>query len=318
MNLPRHIALAALVPFAGCAPSPEPSPAPPLPEPAPIAASAPEGMALIPGGAYRMGSDAGHVHEQPVHEAIVDPFYLDIHEVTNGQFAAFVAATGHVTEAEKWGWSLVFTQDDREVERVPEAPWWVKVDKADWRHPNGPESSIEGKDDLPVIQVSWNDAQAYCAWAGKRLPTEAEWEFAARGGLAGTDFPWTGEFAPDGIYRANTWNGTFPDEDSGADGHRAVAPVMSYPPNAYGLFDMAGNVWEWCSDWYASGYYAQSPAQNPAGPASGVERIQRGGSWMCSDNYCKGYRVFHRSHCAPDTGLTNAGFRCAQSVVAPR
>lgn len=277
--------------------------------------SAPEGMVLLPGGEFLMGDEEGFPHEAPVHKVVLDPFYLDEHEVTNDQFAEFVEETGYVTEAEKWGWSLVFEPSMEGGPRVPGAAWWLKVDGADWRHPTGPGSSIEGKGDYPVVQVSWNDAVAYAKWAGKRLPTEAEWEYAARGGLSGKEYPWGDRFEPKGKPMMNTWNGFFPRHDDGSDGYKSLAPVKQYPPNEFGLYDMSGNVWEWCADWYHPEYYRFSPEKNPQGPPQGQEKILRGGSWMCADNYCMGYRVAHRNKSAADSGLTNTGFRCAKSIA---
>lgn len=275
----------------------------------------PPGMALIPGGTFLMGSETGLPHESPLHEVVVAAFYLDTHEVTNDEFAEYVEATGYVSEAERWGWSIGFVPDAETDVRVPGAEWWVKVEGADWRHPLGPDSSIEGKGDYPVVQVSWNDAVAYCEWAGKRLPTEAEWEFAARGGLAQKNYPWGNLVAPDGRPMANTWNGIFPVSDSGEDGYASLSPVGSYPPNGYGLYDAGGNVWEWCEDWYRGDYYFRSPRENPRGPSQGLEKVMRGGSWLCAPNYCLGYRVSHRSHSGIDTGLNHVGFRCAKTVT---
>ena len=273
---------------------------------------------LIPGGRYLMGADDGMPHETPVHEVVVEAFHMDTHEVTNDDFATFVEATGFVTEAEEWGWSLGFVPDSETTERVQGAEWWVKVDGATWRHPLGPESNINGKGDLPVVQVSWNDAVAYCAWAGKRLPTEAEWEFAARGGTSQEEFPWGTTFELNGAAMANTWNGIFPVSDSGADGYASLSPVGTYPATAYGLFDIGGNVWEWCSDWFEGAYYARSPSNNPQGPERGIEKVLRGGSFLCAPNYCKGYRVSHRNHSGIDTGLNHVGFRCVKSVTDVR
>jgi len=281
------------------------------------AAEVPEGMVLIPGGTFLMGSRTGLSREAPVHEVVVNAFYLDTHEVTNDEFAEFVEATDFVSEAEEWGWSLGFVPDAETVEHIPGAEWWVKVDKADWRHPLGPGSSIEGQGDYPVVQVSWNDAVAYSKWARKRLPTEAEWEFAARGGRSDAIYPWGNELELDGRMMANTWNGIFPISDSGADGYASLSPVGSYPSNGYGLYDVAGNVWEWCEDWFQGDYYRQSPRENPRGPSRGLEKVIRGGSWLCAPNYCHGYRVSHRNHSGIDTGLNHVGFRCAQAI-APR
>jgi formylglycine-generating enzyme required for sulfatase activity len=278
----------------------------------------PEGMVLIPGGRFQMGSMQGARDEQPVHEVEISSFYLDVHEVTNAQFEAFVKATGYVTEAEQWGWSLVFAPDSDSEERVLGAEWWVKVEGATWRHPEGPASSIAGKDREPVVQVSWNDAVAYCKWAGKRLPTEAEWEYAARGGLTGREYPWGDELPLEGKRKMNIWDGVFPVKNTAEDGYAALAPIGAFPPNAFGLYDMAGNVWEWCADWYAPDYYAQSPPRDPQGPTSGTARVMRGGSWLCSASYCSGYRVAHRNSATPDSGLTNTGFRCAKDVEEER
>ena len=275
---------------------------------------APDGMVLVPGGSFLMGGEDGQPHEMPVHEVRVDPFYMDEREVTNAQFAEFVSATGYVTEAERWGWSLVFLPHIEGGERVAGAEWWLRVDGAGWRHPQGPDSSIEGKDDYPVVQVSWNDAQAYCEWAGKRLPTEAEWEYAARGGLKQRSFAWGDRFLPEGKAMANTWQGNFPSRNSGEDGHVSLASIGFYPPNAFGLYDIAGNVWEWCADWYSPMYYRESRNDNPQGPASAAEKVLRGGSWLCASSYCEGYRVAHRNKSAPDTGLTTVGFRCVRTV----
>lgn len=293
------------------------SEAPAIPESARAGKAAPstEGMVLVRGGKFIMGDDEGFSHESPAHEVVVSDFYMDAHEVTNAEFARFVEATGYQTDAERWGWSVAYEPGIEGDVRAPQAQWWVKKDGADWRHPTGPGSSIEGKDDHPVVQVSWNDAQAYCEWAGKRLPTEAEWEYAASGGGQGEgDYPWGEEFSPGGKFMANTWQGFFPTEDSGADGHLGLSPVGSFPPNPLGIYDIAGNVWEWCGDWYDPRYYAASPAENPQGPASGEEKVMRGGSWMCSDNYCMGYRVSHRNKATPDSGLNNTGFRCVLSA----
>lgn len=279
-----------------------------------LAADAPPGMVLIEGGSFLMGNGKGFPHEGPVHEVVVDSFYMDTHEVTNAEFAEFVEATGYVTEAEEWGWSIVFAPEVEGGVRVPGAEWWMKMDGADWRHPSGPGSSIDGKEKYPVVQVSWNDAAAYAKWAGKRLPTEAEWEYAARGGLKRKEYPWGDEFEVDGKLMTNIWTGRFPVYNDRKDGYAGLAPVGQFEPNGYGLYDMAGNVWEWCADWYDPRYYGSSPKENPEGPERGVERIQRGGSWLCADSYCLGYRVSHRNKSTPDSGTTNTGFRCVKEL----
>jgi formylglycine-generating enzyme required for sulfatase activity len=259
-----------------------------------------DGMVHIEGGTFLMGSRGGPAYEGPVHEVEVDAFWMDRHEVTVAEFARFVAATGHTTDAEAFGWSGVFDV---------KTGAWEKVDGADWRHPEGPGSGAA--DDEPVCQVSWRDAAAYARWAGKRLPTEAEWEFAARGGLSGKTYAWGDDLRPGGRPVANWWQGVFPGRDTGEDTFRGRAPVGSFPPNGYGLSDVAGNVWEWCADWYADDYYHTSPRKNPKGPEAGTERALRGGSWMCAENFCSNYRVAARSHATPDSGLNNLGFRCA-------
>lgn len=258
-------------------------------------------MAFIRGGTFRMGTNDGFPYEGPAHAVTVKSFWMDRHEVTVAEFARFVKATGYRTEAERFGWSGVFDLKEG---------IWKRVDGADWRHPEGPGSTA--KPNEPVTQVSWNDAAAYARWAKKRLPTEAEWERAARGGLADKTYPWGNDLCPNKRHRANLWQGEFPYHNTGADGYVRRAPVGNFPPNGYGLYDMAGNVWEWCADWYDERYYAGSPKADPPGPARGEERVLRGGSWMCSENYCQGYRVAARSKAAPDTALNNLGFRCVQ------
>ena len=260
-------------------------------------------MALIPAGTFLMGSRDKAPDEAPVHEVALAAFWMDRHEVTVAEFAAFVAATGYRTEAERFGWSGVFDAARGE---------WTRADGADWRRPEGPGTSAPP--DEPVTQVSWNDATAFARWAGKRLPTEAEWEYAARGGLAGRTYAWGDELRPGGKVMANWWQGVFPFHDTGEDGYRGRAPVGRFPPNGYGLYDVIGNVWEWCADWYEAAYYRRSPGRAPRGPEAGRERVMRGGSWMCSENFCSNYRVASRSHATPDSGLDNVGFRCARDA----
>ena len=261
------------------------------------------GMVFVEGGTFRMGAGDEMPDEAPAHEVAVAPFWIDAREVTVEEFSEFVTATGYRTDAERFGWSGVF---DRE------SGGWTAVEGADWRHPEGPGS--RAAPDEPVCQVSWRDAAGYARWAGKRLPTEAEWEYAARGGLAGRRYAWGDELRPGGRPVANWWQGSFPAHDSGEDGFRGRAPAGSFRPNGYGLHDVGGNVWEWCADWYAADYYAASPRENPRGPGAGSERVLRGGSWMCSENFCSNYRVAARSHATPDTGLDNLGFRCARDA----
>ena len=260
------------------------------------------GMRLVEGGEFMMGTDDGLPHEGPSHPVEVDSFYLDVHEVTNARFAEFADATGHVTESERLGWSGVFDPGQAD---------WTLGAGADWRHPNGPGYSHEMKRDYPVVHVSWDDAASYCRWRGARLPTEAEFEYASRGGRQGSTQPWGEELTPGGVHQANLWQGEFPVEDQALDGYSGLAPVGQFPPNGFGLYDMTGNVWEWVQDWYAPDYYANSPGKNPRGPETGTQKVHRGGSWLCSENYCQGYRVAARMSTPPDSGLNNLGFRCA-------
>ena len=260
-----------------------------------------EGMVHIPAGEFIMGTDDGFPYEGPTHPVRLDSFWMDETEVTNEQFAKFVEETSYLTTAEQIGDAGVFS---------PEQERWTLVKAADWRHPEGRTSSMDQRLDQPVVHVSWSDAVAYCTWAGKRLPTEAEFEYAARGGKEGTIYPWGDEFTPGGKHQANTWQGEFPRQEHAADGFPGVAPVKSYQPNGYGLYDIAGNVWEWVNDWYDPNYYRGSPVRNPPGPLEGREKVQRGGSWLCSSNYCMGYRVASRMMTEPDSGLNNLGFRC--------
>ena len=258
-------------------------------------------MVLIKGGEFLMGTDDGMPFEAPVHKVTIRSFWMDTHEVTVEEFARFVAATSYKTEAETFGWSTAFDVNDGR---------WKKTNGASWRHPDGPTSNAVATE--PVCQISWNDAAAYAKWAGKRLPTEAEWEFAARGGLTQNEYSWGNELRPNGTLMANWWQGSFPNQDTREDGFAGRAPVKSFAANGYGLHDMIGNVWEWCADWYAEDGYEQSSGDNPKGPKDGSERVMRGGSWMCAENFCSNYRVAARSHATPDSGLNNLGFRCVR------
>lgn len=263
-----------------------------------------DGMVMLPGGTFSMGTVDGMPFERPVHDVSVKSFWVDEHEVTVGQFAGFVEATKYRTDAEKFGWSVVFDVKTGE---------WERVNGANWRYPES--GKTEASADEPVVQVSWADASNYAKWAGKRLPTEAEWEFAARGGLVGKRYSWGDELRPGGKPVANWWQGVFPEKNTGEDGFLGRAKVKSFPPNGYGLYETGGNVWEWCSDWYAEDYYTDKPAIDPKGPNDGVERSIRGGSWMCAENFCTNYRVAARSHSTPDTGMNNLGFRCVRDIA---
>lgn len=298
-----------------------------------VRTGATEGMRLLPGGEFLMGTDGNYGFaadgEGPAHPVRLEPFHIDATCVTNGQFNAFVNATGYKTQAEKFGWSFVFQghltpqQQAAAVRlRVAGSEWWCRVDGATWRHPEGPGSNIKQRWAHPVVHVSWHDALAYAAWAGKRLPTEAEWEFAARGGLVQQRFPWGGELEPGGKHRMNVWQGEFPAHNTCADGHYGPAPAKNYKANGYGLYQMTGNVWEWCWDWFDAGYYRTSPRENPTGPATGADstgsplarRVMRGGSYLCHASYCNRYRTDARSSNTPDSSTTNLGFRCVRDV----
>jgi formylglycine-generating enzyme required for sulfatase activity len=293
-------------------------------------------MVWVPGGVFFMGSSQFD-DAQPVHKVQVDGFWMDRTEVTNAQFARFVEATGYLTIAEKTPdksqfpdaapedlkpFSIVFTPPDQQVDpsTCSHTLWWKAVKGASWRHPEGPASDLKGRENHPVVHVSYVDAQAYAAWAGKRLPTEAEWEFAARGGLDGKKFCWGDELAPGGKYMANTWQGQFPNQNSLLDGFAGTAPVGSFPANAFGLVDMAGNVWEWCADWYHPAYYKFSPNTNPKGPRASFDplepgvpkRVQRGGSYLCCDNYCMRYLPGARGKGEPESSANHIGFRCVR------
>lgn len=325
--------------------------APTLPNTQPPPQSAPRGMVWIPGGEFSMGAadppDMDVVGMQattdsrPIHRVYVDGFFMDKTDVTNTQFAEFVKATGYVTIAERtptqaefpgappenlYAGGVVFSPPNHPVQLNDHFQWWSYVKGANWRHPTGPNSSIKGKEVYPVVQVAYADAQAYARWAHKRLPTEAEWEFAARGGLAGKPYVWGEKFKPDGKWMTNTFQGHFPDEDSGADGYKGIAPVGKFAPNGYGLYDMAGNVWQWTSDWYRPDYYAQlakagGVARNPKGPETPFDpaepaekkKVHRGGSFLCTDQYCSRYMVGTRGKGEVSTGTNHLGFRCVSN-----
>ena len=312
----------------------------------------PEGMVWIPGERFMMGAEGPLAleDESPVHEVSVSGFWLDAHEVTNGEFSRFVEETGYVTTAERVptpeelaaqlppGTELPPTSELRACSLVFSPPqsgqrvrgfldWWSVSEGASWRHPEGPGSDLEGRWEHPVVHVSHDDAAAYCAWAGGRLPTETEWELAARGGLEGKVYVWGDEKPAKGTWLANTWQGVFPYRDDGNDGHRGTAPVGSYEPNSYGLYDMSGNVWEWVADWYRPDAYAlraDDPelCTDPTGPAAPYDptepyakkRVTRGGSFLCNDSYCIGYRPSARMRTSADTSLGHTGFRCARDA----
>ena len=311
-------------------------------------------MVWIPGGEFSMGSDAaadslcdrpGVTRDaQPIHRVSVDGFWMDATEVTNEQFEAFVKATGYVTIAERTPdpaefpgaprellvpGSTVFTPPDHAVDLGDAMEWWRYVPGADWRHPQGPGSDLRGRERFPVVHIAFADAEAYAVWAGGRLPTEAEWEFAARGGLTGHLYAWGNELTPHGVHHANIHQGAFPAHDEGDDGFTGLAPVASYPPNAYGVYDMAGNVWEWVSDWYRPDYYATLAAAggvalNPRGPGDSFDpsepgaekRVHRGGSFLCTSQYCSRYLVGTRGKGELSTASNHLGFRIVRPASA--
>ena len=255
--------------------------------------------------------------EGPIRKVALDPFFIDAHPVTNEAFAEFAKATAYVTEAERFGWSFVFQGHipaQLAEARVPGAEWWCKVSGADWRHPEGSDSSSRERPHHPVTHVSWNDAQRYAEWAGKRLPTEAEWEFAARGALEQKLYPWGDDLTPGGRHLCNIWQGEFPVRDTAEDGFAGVAPVDAFPPNGFGLFSITGNAWEWCADWFHPTYHVLATHLNPTGPASGSAKVIRGGSYLCHASYCNRYRVAARTANTPDSATTNIGFRCVRDV----
>ena len=312
-----------------------------------VAGAEGDGMIALPGGTFLMGSDAHYPEEAPAHRVTVDAFRIDATPVTNAQFAAFVAATGHVTTAEiapraedypgalphmlRAG-SLTFRPPPGPVPLTNAYVWWDFTFGASWRHPAGPGSTIEGLGDHPVVHVSHADALAYARWAGKDLPTEAEWEYAARGGLDGAEYAWGDELAPGGVHRANTWQGGFPIENLTEDGYARTSPVRAFPPNGFGLYDMIGNTWEWTQDWYVPRHQGDAGKaccipRNPRGPrmqdsidprdAARIPRkVLKGGSHLCAPNYCRRYRPAARHPEPVDTSTSHVGFRCVRREVA--
>lgn len=282
-------------------------------------------MVHLQGGTFLMGTEDEEGFpadgEGPVREVTLDGFYMDRTTVTNEQFAAFVKATRYRTDAEKFGYSYVFhlllspplrRQLILAGRTLKGLEWWIHVEGADWQHPEGPGSGWVQRKKHPVVHVSWRDAQAYCEWAGKRLPTEAEFEYAARGGLVQKRYPWGDTLEPGGQHHCNIWQGRFPDHNTKADGFIGTAPARHYPPNGFGLYQMAGNVWEWVFDWWSTDFHVNGPRVNPTGPPLGDRRVTRGGSYLCHHSYCNRYRVAARTSNTPDSSTGNTGFRCVR------
>ena len=315
---------------AGCC---MPSRNAPVGQPAPDAVGRRDltGMADIAEGSFQLGSEDDDAiaedGEGPLRAVELDAFLIDRTAVSNADFKRFVADTGYRTDAERFGWSFVFdgllprhgrpgrkarrSDGARPDQRVAAAPWWIAVDGACWRHPEGPGSNVDDRADHPVVHVSWQDAAAYSRWAGKRLPTEAEWEVAARGGLHGKRFPWGDRLRPNNTHRCNIWQGRFPDRNTRADGYLGAAPVQSFAPNGHGLYNVVGNVWEWCADWFGIPSTTHTTLRNPTGPARGRTKVLKGGSYLCHASYCNRYRVSARYANTPHSTSGHAGFRCA-------
>lgn len=282
-----------------------------------------EQLVTIPAGTFLMGTDDSEGFpadgEGPIRSIQINAFQLDKTAVTNEQFQTFVKETNYVTEAEQFGWSFVFhllvnKKRQQTAQRAAQTPWWLAIPGAYWKKPEGPGSSIKKRLNHPVVHISWNDAVAYATWAGKRLPTEAEWEYAARGGLVQKRYAWGDELTPDGKHMCNIWQGTFPTKNTAEDGYIGTAPVKSFPPNGYGLYNVSGNVWEWCNDWFHN-KHDESIQANPTGPKNGTGKVMRGGSYLCHDSYCNRYRVAARTANTPDSSTGNMGFRCASDLT---
>ena len=284
-------------------------------------------MKALPGGSFLMGTNSTEGFptdgEGPVRSISLDPFLIDVYPVTNDLFGEFVAATGYTTEAERFGWSFVFWAhipkarfNDLVEDTVAAAPWWCKVRGAQWNAPEGPGTNVARRGKYPVVHMSWNDAQAFCQWSGQRLPTEAEWEYAARGGLEQMIYPWGNKLRPGGEHRCNIWQGEFPNHDTGDDGYTGTCPVDAFPANGFGIYSITGNSWEWCADWFDSDFHRTADRNNPKGPPTGKGRVMKGGSFLCHKSYCNRYRVAARSSNTPESSTSNIGFRCALSRLS--
>lgn len=285
-----------------------------------------ERMIHIPGGSFLMGTDYEGAFSQdgegPVREVTLAPFWIDRYTVTNKLFSSFVTETGYTTDAERFGWSFVFWAhvprqrfNNLVEDTVAAAPWWCKVPGADWKSPEGPGSHIDGRSEHPVVHVTWNDANRFCEWSGQRLATEAEWEFAARGGLVQKLYPWGDQLRPKGKHLCNIWQGQFPNEDTGDDGFKGTCPVDAFPSNGFGLYSATGNTWEWCADWFSSTFHVNANRTNPQGPPEGEGKVIKGGSFLCHKSYCNRYRVAARSFNAPDSSTSHMSFRCALNAA---
>lgn len=281
-------------------------------------------MIPIKGSRFLMGSDSTSVFkadgEGPIRELKINPFYLSETAVTNTEFAIFIRETEYRTDAEKFGWSFVFhmfikpSQSNLKLQSPPGTPWWKKVEGSSWKHPTGPGSNIKSIMTHPVVHVSWNDAMEYCNWAGLRLPSEAEWEYAARGDLQQSEFPWGNQLTPNGNHMCNIWQGKFPISNSQDDGFISTCPAKYYDANHFGLYNIVGNVWEWQNDWFSTDFHRYGSRQNPTGPNIGTSKTIKGGSYLCHDSYCNRYRVSARSSNTPDSSTGNLGFRCASDI----
>jgi sulfatase modifying factor 1 len=279
-------------------------------------------MIRLDGGAFLMGTENKNGFpadgEGPIREVNLNPFWIDPYAVTNKAFAEFIADTGYKTESEIFGWSFVFhlflPKDYPPTRAVPGSTWWRQVFGADWCHPEGAQSNIDARDNHPVVHISWNDAVRFANWAGKRLPTEAEWEYAARGGLKQKKYPFGDSLLPNGKHQINIWQGKFPEKNTGKDGFVGSCPVDHFRPNGYGLYNMSGNVWEWCSDWFHPTFHVLGPRNNPAGPPAGQAKVMKGGSYLCHKSYCNRYRVGARTHNTPDSATGHMGFRLVRDI----